>query len=71
MARSNKGKKWQSVRCANSGKPYVARPGAEPPAPGKVVGPEKCPRCGRHMFVNERHKWPTHGAYKMSWGYGE
>lgn len=73
MARKGgmKGRKWQSARCSMSGKPYVAASESERYELGKPPGQQKCPRCQRYMFVNEKHKWPTHGAIKCSWGYGE
>lgn len=60
--------KWKSPRCEMSGKPYVERDGQRFEA---LPGQQKCPKCRRSFFVNERRKWPTHGYYKMSFKYGE
>lgn len=63
------GKKWQSVRCSMGGKP-VEKSADDKPEVG-IYLERKCPRCQRRVFPTKYGKYPTHGAYKASWGYGE
>lgn len=64
------GRKWKSPRCRMGGEPFTD-PKSERHSRGVAIGQKKCPVCRREFFINERHKWPTHGYSKMSFRYGE
>lgn len=61
-----KGSKNKSVRCAGSCK--ACPPDAK--AAG-YTGMKRCPKCRRAFYVRDDGTFPNHGAFKMSFRYGE